>query len=126
MKAVFERLSTEQSSSFILRQFDVPKFEAPFHFHPEYELTLILKGEGQRYIGQQVNEFVESISKNAPAGSETAVNALKSGIAAGAAAINSMTKAAQQVAEFADSSVKAANSATVDAVKTAAKRSSAA
>ena len=58
MKAVFERLSTEQSSSFILRQFDVPKFEAPFHFHPEYELTLILKGEGQRYIGQQVNEFV--------------------------------------------------------------------
>lgn len=58
MKAVFEQLSTEQSSSFILRQFDVPKFEAPFHFHPEYELTLILKGEGQRYIGQQVNEFI--------------------------------------------------------------------
>lgn len=58
MKAVFEQLNTEQSSSFILRQFDVPKFEAPFHFHPEYELTLILKGEGQRYIGQQVHEFI--------------------------------------------------------------------
>ena len=58
MKAVFEQLNTEQSSSFLLRQFDVPKFEAPFHFHPEYELTLILKGEGQRYIGQQVNEFI--------------------------------------------------------------------
>jgi len=58
MKAVFEQLNTEQSSSFILRQFDVPKFEAPFHFHPEYELTLILKGEGQRYVGQQVNEFI--------------------------------------------------------------------
>lgn len=57
MKAVFEQLNTEQSSSFILRQFDVPKFDAPFHFHPEYEMTLILKGEGQRYIGQQVNEF---------------------------------------------------------------------
>lgn len=57
MKAVFEQLNTEQSSSFILRQFDVPKFDAPFHFHPEYELTLILKGEGQRYVGQQVNEF---------------------------------------------------------------------
>lgn len=59
MKAVFEQLNTEQSSSFILRQFDVPKFDAPFHFHPEYELTLILKGEGQRYVGQQVNEFFE-------------------------------------------------------------------
>lgn len=57
MKAVFEQLNTEQSSSFILRQFDVPKFDAPFHFHPEYELTLILKGEGQRYVGQQVHEF---------------------------------------------------------------------
>lgn len=57
MKAVFEQLNTEQSSSFILRQFDVPKFDAPFHFHPEYELTLILKGEGQRYVGQQVSEF---------------------------------------------------------------------
>lgn len=57
MKAVFEQLNTEESSSFILRQFDVPKFDAPFHFHPEYELTLILKGEGQRYVGQQVSEF---------------------------------------------------------------------
>ncbi len=57
MKAVFEQLNTEQSSSFIFRKFDVPKFDAPFHFHPEYELTLILKGEGQRYVGQQVNEF---------------------------------------------------------------------
>ncbi|MFY7909454.1 MAG: AraC family transcriptional regulator [Emticicia sp.] len=57
MKAVFEQLNTEQSSSFIFRKFDVPKFDAPFHFHPEYELTLILKGEGQRYVGQQVHEF---------------------------------------------------------------------
>lgn len=57
MKAVFEQLNTELSSSFILRQFDVSKFDAPFHFHPEYELTLILKGEGQRYVGQQVNDF---------------------------------------------------------------------
>lgn len=57
MKAVFEQLNTEQSSSFIFRKFDVPKFDAPFHFHPEYELTLILKGEGQRYVGQQVNDF---------------------------------------------------------------------
>lgn len=59
MKAVFEKLTTEQSSSFIFRQFEVPAFDAPFHFHPEYELTLILKGEGQRYVGKQVNDFFE-------------------------------------------------------------------
>ena len=77
-------------------------------------------------LNKSVISNIELLSKNAPAGSETTVNALKSGLAASAAAISSISKAAQQVAEFADSSVKAANSATVDAVKTAAKRNSAA
>lgn len=65
---------------------------------------------------------VETLTKNAPAGSEAAVNALKSGLAASAAAFSTLSKAGQQVAEFADSSVKAATSATADAVKAAAKR----
>ena len=30
---------------------------APFHFHPEFELTHIKKGEGQRYVGTQVEDF---------------------------------------------------------------------
>lgn len=65
---------------------------------------------------------VESLSKNAPAGSEVAINAFKSGLAASAAAFSTLSKTGQQVAEFADSSVKAATSATADAVKAAAKR----
>jgi AraC-like DNA-binding protein len=35
----------------------MPQFDAPFHFHPEYELTLIVKGEGQRFVGKQVDNF---------------------------------------------------------------------
>lgn len=65
---------------------------------------------------------VESLGKNAPAGSEAAINAFKSGLAASAAAFSTLSKTGQQVAEFADSSVKAATSATADAVKAAAKR----
>lgn len=59
MKAVFEKLQTEETHSFLIRKFELPNFDAPFHFHPEYELTLILKGEGQRYVGKQVSDFFE-------------------------------------------------------------------
>lgn len=65
---------------------------------------------------------IESAAKNAPAGSDAALNAVKSSVAAAAAAVNTFSKAAQQVVEFTDSSVKAATSATADAVKTASKR----
>lgn len=59
MKAILEKLQTEKTHSFLVRKFELPNFDAPFHFHPEYELTLILKGEGQRYVGKQVNDFFE-------------------------------------------------------------------
>ena len=57
MKAIFEKIEKQEANSLVVRQFEVPTFDAPFHFHPEYELTLILKGEGQRYVGQQVSNF---------------------------------------------------------------------
>lgn len=59
MKAVFEKLEVQRFNSFIIRQIELPNFDAPFHFHPEFELTLILKGEGQRYVGSQVNAFID-------------------------------------------------------------------
>ncbi|HJV06539.1 MAG TPA: phasin family protein [Chromobacteriaceae bacterium] len=67
---------------------------------------------------------IETAAKSSPSGSDAALNAVKTSIAAAAAAVNSFSKAAQQVAEFTDSSVKAASSATADAVKTATKRGS--
>ncbi|OIN59848.1 AraC family transcriptional regulator [Arsenicibacter rosenii] len=57
MRAVFEHLTTTENHSFLVRRFTVPGFTAPYHFHPEYELTLILQGEGQRYVGKQMDAF---------------------------------------------------------------------
>ena len=57
MKAILEQLPSQNSQSFLLRNFDLTKFEVDFHFHPEYELTLILSGEGYRYVGGQVQAF---------------------------------------------------------------------
>ena len=57
MKAIFEKIELDTKSSFHYRSFDVPVFESSFHFHPEYELTYIRSGEGQRYVGASVADF---------------------------------------------------------------------
>jgi AraC-like DNA-binding protein len=59
MKAVLERLDLDERSSFLFRNLELPSFDAAFHFHPEYELTHIRKGEGQRYVGTQVEDFYD-------------------------------------------------------------------
>ncbi len=59
MKASLEQLANTTDGSFLFRQFNLPYFDAPYHFHPEFELTLILKSEGKRFVGNQVADFKE-------------------------------------------------------------------
>jgi AraC-like DNA-binding protein len=54
-KASFEALNPYNTHSFLLRQFS--EFTAPYHFHPEYELTLIVKGKGNRYVGNHMGTY---------------------------------------------------------------------
>jgi len=58
MKPVFESVSTPGDSSFLVRKFTERYFSAPYHYHPEYELTLILEGRGTRYIGRHMEDFL--------------------------------------------------------------------
>lgn len=57
MKAALESLSTSSLSSFLVRYFEEKNFSAPYHVHPELELTLILSGSGKRYVGSKMNDF---------------------------------------------------------------------
>lgn len=57
MKPAFENISSQQNSSFLVRKFEEREFKAPFHFHPEYELTLILNGIGKRYVGTHLADY---------------------------------------------------------------------
>ncbi len=57
MKALFEKVITDEGSSFLTRYVALPQFDAPLHYHPEYELTLIVKGNGQRFVGDHVSAF---------------------------------------------------------------------
>lgn len=34
-------------------------FQYPWHYHPEYELTFILKGQGVRYVGNSIENFFD-------------------------------------------------------------------
>ena len=87
-----------------------------------YEILSQTQEEVSKVVEAQVAEFnksfstvLDSAAKNAPAGSDVAVAAVKSALAAANSAYANMNKAAKQVVEFAESNVAAATSATVKA-----------
>lgn len=57
MKAFLEQVPVCSDSSFLVREFNVPYFEAPLHFHPVFELTLITESNGKRFIGDHIENF---------------------------------------------------------------------
>jgi AraC-like DNA-binding protein len=58
MKAKLEDIPSEKgTSSFYSYRFQVPFFEFKWHYHPEYELTYIIKGSGYRIIGNSYDYF---------------------------------------------------------------------
>ena len=72
----------------------------------------------------QVQEFVEEISKNAPAGSEPVVAAFKSGLANAGTVFENAQKTAKQATEAAQGNFDSASAATADAVAKAAPQAS--
>lgn len=59
MKAVFEFISPLPSSSLKAFSQEKDEFDAPWHFHPQFELTYILKSSGLRYVGNSMENFEE-------------------------------------------------------------------
>jgi phasin family protein len=92
-----------------------------------YELSAQTQEEFTKLIEAQFAEANKNIAatldkaaKSAPAGTDVAVAAVKSAIAAANSAYDTMSKAAKQVAEIAEANVAAATNATVKAVGAAA------
>ena len=59
MKSIEQRLPKEFDKSFIVFQETGPYFPCPWHYHPEYELVLVLKSSGRRMVGDHIGYFDE-------------------------------------------------------------------
>jgi len=95
-----------------------------------YEIATQSQEEVSKLVEGQIAELnknlataLDKAAKSAPAGSDVAVAAVKSAIAAANSAFDSVSKAAKQVAEMTEANVTAATNATVKAVSTPAKSS---
>lgn len=59
MKALFEKIPLGPGESLACREFRTVRFTMPWHFHPECELTLIVRGRGMRYVGDSIARFAD-------------------------------------------------------------------
>lgn len=70
MKPIFEKIYTQSNSSFKIKRLETSSFDYPYHYHPEYELTLIKKGSGHRFVGDHSGRFGDNdlvlVGKNLP------------------------------------------------------------
>lgn len=92
-----------------------------------YAIMTETQGEVARVVESQFAESsaliagaLDKAAKNGPAGSDVAIAAVKSAIAAANSAYDNMTKATRQVVDITEANVSAATNATVKAVGSAA------
>jgi AraC-like DNA-binding protein len=57
MRAARENVPNSPFRSFVYCSFEKPSLRFAWHFHPEYELTLIAEGTGRRFVGDHIGEF---------------------------------------------------------------------
>lgn len=79
-------------------------------------LTQVIEAQAAE-VNKNLATAIDKALKNAPAGSEVAVSAVKSAIAAANTAYSNLSNAAKQATEMAEANVAAANAATVKLVK---------
>ncbi len=57
MKPQLLKISNPADYSFNLFVQDVPYFSTPWHYHPEYEIVLVLESTGKRFVGSSITDF---------------------------------------------------------------------
>ena len=129
-EAVGKALSAKDPQSFVALQTPLTAEKLHSYWRHVSEIVTSTQGEftaaGEGHFKQSQHDaqtFIESLTKNAPAGSEALVSAWKSAIGTASETANSAydaaKKAAKQVVDIAESNVSAASSASSALAKNA-------
>src|SRR5476649_1264478 len=54
-----ELIPLDAKASFAFFEFRRARYDFVWHYHPELELALVVKGEGLRFVGDSIQEFFE-------------------------------------------------------------------
>jgi len=57
MKHVIPKLAIPESRAFVIKEIHAPYFDPTFHLHPEFQLSFVVKGEGTRFVGDNLKFF---------------------------------------------------------------------
>jgi AraC-like DNA-binding protein len=57
MYTYFEKIPLSEKISFYAKELDLPQFDAPRHFHPEYELMCVKESSGKRFVGDNMSQY---------------------------------------------------------------------
>ena len=57
MKPILKIIDTQQNEAFQIMNVEEPYFFPARHFHPEFEIMLILEGSGMRFVGDSMERF---------------------------------------------------------------------
>jgi AraC-like DNA-binding protein len=59
VKTPFQKSRIPEGKSFVINELIAPFFDVNWHFHSEYQLFIVLKGSGTRFIGDHMQSFKE-------------------------------------------------------------------
>lgn len=57
MKAAIQKSPIPASQVFVIKELEDAYFDPNWHFHPEFQLFIVLRGSGTRFIGDNVQRF---------------------------------------------------------------------
>ena len=57
MKHVITKSAIPESRAFVIKKIHAPYFDPTFHLHPEFQLSFVMKGEGTRFVGDNIKSF---------------------------------------------------------------------
>lgn len=57
MKSAVKKSSIPENNAFLIKDLKAPFFDPIWHFHQEYQLFVVMKGKGTRFIGDSIKPF---------------------------------------------------------------------